>query len=329
MSDKLETASFTYDGKRYFVRAKTKEEALKRAALKEDGLRRGEIARQKMTVRKYWPEYIDTYHANASDYTQRGYNSMFRMAIEPYIGSMQIKDIRQSDIQRLYNYMNGKSLSYVRMVKILLTGFFNAAIGDGLAVKNHAATARLPKAEAGERRALTDKERKLFLEAASGLGDRGLFFLVIYYCGLRPSEVARIQGADIDRKRKVLTVRGTKTKAANRVVPIPDALTFPDRDGDMFLTERGMPPQRTAWTKWWWKVRDAMSEINGEPIDQNLTAYCLRHDYCTRLQEADVPIDVARRLMGHSSIEMTSRIYTHHNEKSLETARKLINAYNQ
>lgn len=44
----------------------------------------------------------------------------------------------------------------------------------------------------------------------------------------------------------------------------------------------------------------------------------------TRLQEVGVPIDVARRLMGHSSVEITSKIYTHASEIALEAARKLI-----
>ena len=325
---KYESVTFSFGGKRYRVRGKTKEEAVKKAALKEDALRRGEVAASSITVRQYWPSYIETYHSNASPYTISGYHSMFRVAIEPYIGSILISDIKQSDVQRMYNYMAGKSLSYVRMVKILVNGMFEAAIGDGLAARNPSKNAKLPKAEKGERRALTDAERRLFLKVAPSMGDAGLFFMIIYYCGLRPSEVARIQGSDIDRKRAILHVRGTKTSAAIRDVPIPSALQLPDRDGHLFLSERRLPPERTARTKWWWKIRDAMSEENGAPIDKDLTAYCLRHDYCTRLQEAGVPIDVARRLMGHASIEMTSRIYTHANDKSFEAAQRLIDQYN-
>ena len=327
----LHLVTFSYEGKRYYVRAKTEKLALQKAAIKENDLKRGAVIPQKkasVLVRDYWEGYIDTYHANASPYTQSGYHSMFRVAIEPYIGSLKLREIKRSDIQRLYNYMAGKSASYVNMVRILLNGMFEAAIGDDLADKNPTKGAILPKAERGSRRALTEEERNLFLSVAPSLGDHGLFFLVIYYCGLRPSEVARIQGADIDRERRILHVRGTKTKAATRDVPIPQKMVFPERDGEIFLTARKLPPQRTAITKWWWEVRDAMAEESKKPVADDLTAYCLRHDYCTRLQEAGVPIDVARRLMGHSSIEMTSRIYTHESDSVLLSAQEMIDNFN-
>lgn len=45
-----------------------------------------------------------------------------------------------------------------------------------------------------------------------------------------------------------------------------------------------------------------------------LVPYDLRHTYCTDLERAGVPINVASQLMGHSSIEITAKIYTHTTE---------------
>ena len=53
--------------------------------------------------------------------------------------------------------------------------------------------------------------------------------------------------------------------------------------------------------------------------------YNLRHTYCTDLEKAKVPLNVARRLMGHSSILITSKIYTHESDDTLEDARHLLN----
>ena len=41
------------------------------------------------------------------------------------------------------------------------------------------------------------------------------------------------------------------------------------------------------------------------------TAHQLRHTYATMLYDADVDPKSAQRLMGHSSLEMTLKIYTH------------------
>ncbi|MBQ0038655.1 MAG: tyrosine-type recombinase/integrase [Clostridiales bacterium] len=39
-------------------------------------------------------------------------------------------------------------------------------------------------------------------------------------------------------------------------------------------------------------------------------SYSLRHTYCTDLQRAGVPINVAKHLMGHSDISVTGNTYT-------------------
>ena len=62
-------------------------------------------------------------------------------------------------------------------------------------------------------------------------------------------------------------------------------------------------------------------------ISDDLTLYCYRHTYCTNLQAAGVPINVARELMGHESIAVTSKIYTHKSETAFENAQKNINNY--
>lgn len=43
----------------------------------------------------------------------------------------------------------------------------------------------------------------------------------------------------------------------------------------------------------------------------DLTPYCLRHTYATDLQSAGVPLNVAKDLLDHQSIAMTSQINTH------------------
>lgn len=62
-----------------------------------------------------------------------------------------------------------------------------------------------------------------------------------------------------------------------------------------------------------------------EAVADDLVPYCLRHTYCTDLQSAGVPINVARELMGHSDISITAKIYTHHSEIDFDNAKQLIN----
>ena len=64
------------------------------------------------------------------------------------------------------------------------------------------------------------------------------------------------------------------------------------------------------------------------PLADDFTMYNLRHTYCTDLEKKGVPINIARRLMGHASIETTSKIYTHGSQESFEKAKSLINGEN-
>lgn len=62
-------------------------------------------------------------------------------------------------------------------------------------------------------------------------------------------------------------------------------------------------------------------------VAPDLVPYCMRHTYCTDLQAAGVPINVAKELMGHSDIKTTSAIYTHSTDVAINHAADMINAH--
>lgn len=57
----------------------------------------------------------------------------------------------------------------------------------------------------------------------------------------------------------------------------------------------------------------------------DLVPYCLRHSFCTDLQDHGVPINVAKYLMGHADIQTTANIYTNTTEQVIDEAAKKIN----
>lgn len=72
--------------------------------------------------------------------------------------------------------------------------------------------------------------------------------------------------------------------------------------------------------------KDKSQPRNGHKIAPDLTLYCLRHTYCTDLQQKGVPLNVARYLMGHQDISTTANIYTHSGEEEVILASSIINA---
>jgi integrase len=67
--------------------------------------------------------------------------------------------------------------------------------------------------------------------------------------------------------------------------------------------------------------------FDGHVVADDLILYDLRHTYCTDLQRAGVPINIASYLMGHADIQTTAKIYTHTGDEEAQTAAVSINAY--
>ena len=68
--------------------------------------------------------------------------------------------------------------------------------------------------------------------------------------------------------------------------------------------------------------------IERELPDTHVTAHILRHTYITRLFEAGLDIKEIQYLAGHSTVDMTLRVYTHYDRlsRNAKTAEKVREA---
>lgn len=123
-------------------------------------------------------------------------------------------------------------------------------------------------------------------------------------CGLRLSESVSIEWPDLT---DVAFVRKSKTDAGkNRIVPMPErvlARLEPHRrtTGAVSGGVRADSVRR-------WVTRHAV-----EMFVPGATPHGLRHSFCTRLAKAKVHPRVMMELMGHASMDVCMRIYTHVN----------------
>ena len=319
-------SSFTFEGKRYYARGKDKREADRKADKMLADLKAGKIAESYKTFDAWFPEYLEAYKSNVSKRTMDDYKSFYETSVRPFFRGKAIKDIKQIDCQTVLNALEGKSKSYINKVCFLLNGAFEAAVNNRLINHNPMKGATRPTGTEKKRRALTEDERKLFLEAASGCGPAGDYLKLIYYTGLRPSEAARVRGEDFNKEKRRLKVRGTKTNNAARTVPVPDILPIPSQKGLVFRTRNGSVIDREGEKRWWNKVKRKMNALSDDPVSDDLTLYCLRHDYGTRCIEAGINIETVSKLMGHSSVALTSRIYLHESEAGINSALEKLNS---
>lgn len=154
-------------------------------------------------------------------------------------------------------------------------------------------------------------EVKAIFKATTSLKYRTLFQLV-YATGLRLSEVAHLKLTDLDRSRKLITVRGGKGKK-DRVVMLTDKLEVTINEYLVRYTpqtyvfeEAGRHEPVAVRT-----IQFVYSQsVQAAGIQKRGGIHTLRHSFATHLLESGTDIRYIQALLGHESILTTMR-YTH------------------
>lgn len=356
---KLYTATYWFEGKRYYVRSSVSQrDADKRAAKalqeREDGTA---VIKDDIRVTDYALQWAKTYKSTTvSETVYKSYVARINNHIIPAIGSLRVRDVRPTNLQDIMNSQAGMSKTHCDKLIVTIKSIFRQAVKDSIIRRNPSEDVSSPMASDGTHRSITDVERASLLRVASS-HRFGLAVKIMLYVGLRPQEAVALKWSDIDRVnqrvmvRKALKKDGTigdpKSESGNRDIPIPPALWeslhFPDNlDEYILLNTHGTRYAHTAIKRAWDSFRfdmdiDLGAEVQKDDfgntvyakrkpvvvkhaIAQDLELYCLRHTYCTDLEAAGVPINVAKYLMGHSSITLTAKIYTHMREDTLSDA---------
>lgn len=167
----------------------------------------------------------------------------------------------------------------------------------------------------GNRKYLTQAERKAFLTAASRMPPAiRTFCLTLAYTGARVSEVLALTPRRIDTDLRVIVVESLKKRRRGlyRAVPIPiDLITELNRVHDI-QTAREQPERArqriwgscrtTAWN--WIKACMTLAGVDGAPASPK----GLRHAFGVGALQAGVPINLVRKWLGHSRLS-TTEIY--------------------
>lgn len=315
---------FTFEGKQYSVRGNSLIEIGQKMALKLEQLKHDSaVLSGDTSVEKWTYRAIDTYKTNIADSTRKTFTNRVQSCILDKIGNRSIKSIRSLELQELLNAQTGYSKTQINEVYYAIKFIFKTAYNNNIIESDPSERLTKPAAKPREtRRALTATERKYFIEV--GKTDRRYFlFLLMLFCGCRPSESAECKGSDINGQ--LLHIRGRKTAFSDRYVPIPSELyeLIKNTPATEYIapTSTGhiiTPAMRgRIWHAYTRDINIAMGAkmyrnklLPPLPLAADLVPYCLRHEYCTELARKGIDIRIAQKLMGHSDISMTANIYT-------------------
>jgi integrase len=269
--------------------------------------------------------------------TAEDYRSIVEAHLVPAFGSLQLSQLTVDAIQRLYAEMGASGLSprTVRYVHSVLNSALAHAVRVGQLARNPAALATLPRNRRREMRAMSPADASRFLNAAAGDRFEALWCLLLTG-GLRPGEALALQWTDLDGdtvrvQRSLVRLRGgtwafdePKTARARRSVLLPagavallrlhkakqneSRLSAGSRwtdHGLVFCTATGEPLE--------WRVisRRYLRPILSAVGIQALRPYDLRHSCATLLLASGENPKVVSERLGHSSVALTSDVYSH------------------
>ena len=331
-----------WNGKKYEATGKTELEAMTKLAEKLAAAKRGEEAvGGSMTVNSWYKQWIELYKKpkGLTEKSLKMYDEKFNGYIRPAIGHMKLKDVKDVHLQRILNSQAGRSASHVKKIRMVLQEMFKRARQSRLIPYDPAELLELPTVKQGRRRSITEEERAAILTVAAR-HRAGLWVLTLLYTGMRPGETAALTWSDVDFDHNEIhvhaakesgsrAIKGPKTASGVRDIPIhaallPRLLAAKGKPFSLvFPTKAGTVQNESSMRRMWNSFISGVEEELGRPAE-GLTPYCLRHTFCTDLQRAGVPINVAKELMGHADIQTTANIYTHRDSETLHSGIALL-----
>lgn len=244
-----ETAAFTYEGKRYYPKGKTKAEAERKKEEMLEALKRNQTdVDGNMTVRQWAEVWLENYKApkvrapgtakKRGTMTQKSFN-MYRQKIDQYIvpaiGNMKLTKVQDIHLVKILNSQKGKSKSQCSKIRMILKAMFSQAYASHLIPYDPSVKLELPEVSEGGHRSITEYEREVLYQVAEK-HRCGLWVIFMLRTGLRPAETAPLEVRDLNYNKKTISVTkaiesGTedvvgppKSKASIRTVPILDDL---------------------------------------------------------------------------------------------------------
>ena len=203
----------------------------------------------------------------------------------------------------------------------VLSLMFKQAIIDGLLTKNPTKHVSLPKMKkSNKHRELYEEDLEIIFK---DVGKWRLYYLFLFYTGLRASDVAMLRYGDIDNEKSIIT---TLVRKSNRIHQIPLADTLLKELS--YWGEDDEPIFPNLYAETYRKRNDLqanprkyLQKILKNNNREKATLHSFRVTFNCILRNNGLKIEDRQKLLAHSSSE-TTKIYTHPN---LELAREHVN----
>jgi len=286
----------------------------------------------------YFRNWLETHASiHCKESTAAGYETAFRLYIEPALGYKDMREITRADVRELATSLlkAEKSSSYVKATLAPLSAVLNRAIEDGLITTNPAlrifSRSRLEK-EKKRVDFLTREELSHLLDVCRRHFPKHYpFVLLLARTGLRLGEAVALQWEDIDFHSRFLEVQRnyvdgriyTPKSGKGRRVDMSLQLTQTLKE---LLARWKEETLKKGWKEMppWVAISEAGTLMNPDNFRKRVWSKLLakaglrqiriqdlRHTFASLLIQQGESLVYVKEQMGHHSIRVTVDIYGH------------------
>lgn len=285
----------TINKKRVYLYAKTQQELINK-------IKKHKIKKETVTFEKDI-DFIDKWYKtiklpNLSEKSKLIYHNTLNNYIKPFF---EKRTIKQTKLFELQEFINNIKFERIRIqVYQHVKSIFRYALACGKIKIDIAQALVLPKRKnIITRESLTIEEQSRLLNY---IRDHKLETFIIFsiVIGTRRNETLAFELSDIDEKKNLLHIKGTKTESADRIIKISNSMIE-------FLKEHNQTVPYFNFTE------DYVTK-NVKKIFKNLNmehcVHSLRHTCSTNLYYLGIRDKERQHILGHKSIVTTNNIYT-------------------
>ncbi|MDD4688801.1 MAG: site-specific integrase [Eubacteriales bacterium] len=318
-----------------------------------------------ITLKEWGTKWLKVYKTKTSASTYASYENCLRNHIIPTIGHIPLTKLKPIQIQTsLNNLIDKGKVRMAELYKLTIKQIVNQAVEEGIIAKSVCNCLDTIKSQREEKRVLSDFELKCI--ARTKYTDKEKMFLdILYYTGIRRGEALALKVNDFDKENRTIKIsksldirentpklKEPKTKSGYREIPVPDILfnelveyTTKQNAIYLFTMNDGRLVSRSSFRKMWDSIikktkltasllEEKADEFEGLKVisDETIsfTPHTFRHTYATNLYYANMDIKRTQYLLGHSTLDMTLRTYTHlQNKNNTETANRINEFFSQ
>jgi len=238
-----------------------------------------------------------------------------------------LKDSKLENVDKIklleylaYRLKQGYSTRSTARTLSSLRAFYAFLVAKSVIVDNPTSKIDSPKLGHSLPKILSEEDVEKLIKAPDtktsiGLRDRAMLEL-LYACGLRISELIKLDILDLNVRQGLVKVMGKGDK--ERLVPMGEEsldwislylsygrslLLKNNQSSYLFLSNRGKGMTRQTF---WYRIKQYATKAG---VDESLSPHTLRHAFATHLINHGADLRTVQLLLGHTSLS-TTQIYT-------------------